>query len=60
MAPVAATLELAILALSVVGVRRASMHRETALGRLLMAQGAIYFVMVFFLQMIMLVSGSSP
>ena len=59
MVSIAATLELAILVLSVVGVRRASMHRETALGRLLMAQGAVYFVMVFFLQMIMIVSGSS-
>jgi len=59
MIPTAATLELAILTLSVVGVRRASMHRETALGQLLIAQGAVYFVTVFVLQMIMIVSGAS-
>ena len=58
--PIAAILELSTLVLSVIGIRRVSQHRESALGRLLMAQGVIYFVMVFFLQMIMVVSGSAP
>ena len=55
---IAATIELAILALSLVGIRRASRHRESSLARLLMAQGVAYFAMVFFLHLSMVVSGS--
>jgi len=54
----AATIELATLALSLVGIRRASRHRESSLARLLKAQGVTYFAMVFFLHLTMVVSGS--
>jgi len=56
--PIAAIIELAILALSLVGIRRASRHRELSLARLLKAQGVAYFAMMFFLHLSMVVSGS--
>jgi len=54
---IAATIELAILALSLVGIRRACRHRESSLARLLKTQGVAYFAMVFFIHLSMVVSG---
>jgi len=55
---IAATIELAILVLSMVGIRRSSHHRESSLARLLKAQGVAYFATVFFVHVSMVVSGS--
>ena len=57
---IAAAIEFAILVLSLVGIRRASRHRESPLARLLKTQGVAYFVMVLFLQLATIVSGSGP
>lgn len=55
---IAATIEFAILVLSLVGIKRASQQKESHLGRLLRTQGIAYFVMVLLLQMSMIVSDS--
>jgi len=54
---VAAIIELVILVLTLVGIRRASQHRESHLARLLQTQGITYFVMVFLIHLTMIASG---
>jgi len=54
----AATIDLVILVLSLVGIRRASRNGDSPLARLLRTQGAAYFVMLFFLNVFMIASGS--
>ena len=53
---IASIIEFAILVFSLVGIRRASRHRESHLAWLLKTQGIIYFVMVFLLHLAMIVS----
>jgi hypothetical protein len=54
----AATIELGILLLTLVGIRRASTHSgESDLSRLLRTQGVAYFVVVFFIQLSTIASG---
>ena len=57
-ADVAAIIELVILVLTLVGIKRASRHRESHLARLLQTQGIAYFVMVFLIHLTMIASGS--
>ena len=54
---VAAVIEFTILALSLVGIRRASRLRESHLAWFLKTQGIVYFVLVLILQLTMIVSG---
>lgn len=56
----ATIIELAILVLSFVGIRRASQYKESHLARLLMTQGAAYFVMVSSLHLATVVNGPVP
>jgi hypothetical protein len=53
----AATIELGILILSLVGIKRASQDGKSRLAQLLVAQGTAYFVVVLILQMLMIASG---
>jgi len=46
----AAVIEFSILLLSLVGIRRASLHGDSHLARLLKTQGITYFVMAFLIQ----------
>lgn len=57
MTRVAATIEFTILVLSLVGIRRASQHRESRLASFLKAQGIVYFVMVFLIHLFVVASG---
>ena len=57
----AAVIEFAILLLGLVGIRRASLHGDSHLARLLKTQGIAYFVMAFLIQVTVIVSDfSSP
>jgi len=56
----ATIIELAILVLSLVGIRRASRHKESHLARLLKTQGIVYFVMVASLHVATMVNGPGP
>ena len=56
----ATVIELAILVLSLIGIRRASQHRESHLARLLKTQGAIYFVMAASLHVSTMVNDLDP
>ena len=56
----AAVIELGILVLSLIGIRRASRHRESRLAQLLKTQGIVYFVMVTFMHVLLVVSDPGP
>ena len=56
----ATIIELAILVLSLVGIRRTSRHKVSHLARLLKTQGIAYFVMVASLHVATMVNGPSP
>ena len=57
----AAVIELVILLLSLVGIRRASLHGDSRLARLLKIQCITYFVLAFLIQVSAIVSYvSSP
>lgn len=53
----ATIIELAILVLSLVGIRRTSRHKKSHLARLLKTQGIAYFVMVSSLHVATIVNG---
>jgi hypothetical protein len=52
----AAVIEFAILLLSLIGIRRASLHGDSHLARLLKSQGIAYFAMAFLIQVSVIVS----
>jgi len=56
---IAVVIEFTILVVSLVGIRRASQHRETQLARLLKTQGVAYFAMVVLVHTTVVVSGSA-
>jgi len=56
----AAVIEFAMLVLSLIGIRRASRHRESRLAQLLKTQGIAYFVMVTLMHVSVVVSDPGP
>ena len=54
---IATLIELLILVLTLVGIRRASQSRESRLARLLKNQGLAYFLTVFFIHLSVIASG---
>jgi hypothetical protein len=57
MTGIASAIELAILVFTLIGIRRVSRNGDSHLARLLKTQGIAYFVMVFLIHLIVIVSG---
>ncbi|KAF9646243.1 hypothetical protein BDM02DRAFT_272969 [Thelephora ganbajun] len=54
------TIEFAILVLSLIGIKRASRHRESHLALTLKGQGVVYFAMVLFIHVAVIITSFVP